>query len=149
MVVYRITLAKWAPTLTGSGYPARWNSKGYHVIYTAGTRALACLENLVHRSGEGLDQHFSIVEINIPKSCQVETVDISTLPENWFQNEMSSTCRSIGDTWVTTRRTPVLKVPSSLIPEESNFLINPQHPASSDITMLKTVPFRFDRRLGI
>jgi RES domain-containing protein len=54
MEVYRISLARWTTALTASGNAARWNSKGKFVIYTASSAALACLENVVYRSGEGM-----------------------------------------------------------------------------------------------
>ena len=63
MHVFRIsTFSK----LIASGNPARWNSKGNYVIYTSTNRALACLENIVHRSGEGLENKFKILTIEIP-----------------------------------------------------------------------------------
>ncbi len=147
MVVYRITLSKWAESLTGSGFPARWNSKGVYVIYTAESRALACLENLVHRSGEGLNQQFSLVEISIPENTPFETVELNLLPKNWQHISNYSVCRQMGDDWVSNRSTLLLRVPSSIIRDEYNLLINPAHPDFKRVKIRHSVPFLFDERL--
>jgi RES domain-containing protein len=147
MIVYRITLEKWAHSLSGSGYPARWNSKGRYVIYTAGTRALACLENLAHRSGEGLDHLFCVIEIKLPEPASVQTVDAISLPGNWFHPDAYPLCQAIGDSWIEMNESLILRVPSSIIPDEYNILINPGHPEFRDVTIHDVKSFRFDRRL--
>jgi RES domain-containing protein len=147
MIVYRITLEKWARSLAGSGYPARWNSKGRHVIYTAGSRALACLENLAHRSGEGLDHLFCIIEIQLPGPVSIQTVDPESLPGNWFSPEAYPFCQAICDDWIDKHESLALRVPSSIIPDEHNILINTGHPGFHDVSIHSVKPFRFDRRL--
>lgn len=147
MIVYRITLEKWAHSLAGSGYPARWNSKGRYVIYTAGSRALACLENLAHRSGEGLDHLFCIIEIKLPERSSVQNVDPLTLPVNWYKPDAYPFCQAIGDSWIDMKENLILRVPSSIIPDEYNILINPGHPGFRDVGIHSVTPFRFDQRL--
>ena len=66
MLVFRIALTKYAKILVASGRAARWNSNDVKVIYTANSRALACLENVVHRSKLGLSANFSLMQIGIP-----------------------------------------------------------------------------------
>lgn len=147
MVVYRITTSKWAGVLSGSGYPARWNSKGIEVIYTASTRALACLENLVHRSGEGLNHQFRITEIFIDDKLSSETIKPENLPSKWFKRENYGYTQSTGDQWVREKRSLLLQVPSSIIREEYNVLINPNHPEFSQVEIQQVTPFSFDDRL--
>jgi len=147
MNVYRITTAKWADTLSGSGYPARWNSKGVYVIYTASSRALACLENLVHRSGEGLHNRFKIVEITISTDASKQNIDLDELPAEWHKTEHYPVCRRIGDRWIEEGTSLLLEVPSSIIREETNVLINPHHPEFSDVKIAGIRDFRFDERL--
>ncbi len=133
--------------LTASGYPARWNSKGTHIIYTASSRALACLENLVHRSGEGLNQQFRITEIYIPDGVSAEQVDLKKLPKGWHQMDNYHHCQKIGDQWIENGKSLLLEVPSSIIRDESNILINPHHPEFSKIEVQNITPFTFDERL--
>jgi RES domain-containing protein len=71
MIVYRITLEKWARNLAASGRAARWNSNGRFMLYTASTRALAYLENVVHRHGMGKDDFFKVMVINIPDDLAI------------------------------------------------------------------------------
>ena len=75
MEIYRICLAKYAGELVASGNPGRWNLRGQLVIYAACSRALACLENVVHRSGEGLNSLFKVIRIEVP-----DTLAIAELP---------------------------------------------------------------------
>lgn len=147
MVVFRITTKRWAGVLTASGYPARWNSKGTHIIYTASSRALACLENLVHRSGEGLNQQFRITEIYIPDRIPVKQINQKNLAEGWHRMENYHHCQKIGDRWAENAESLVLEVPSSIIRDESNILINPQHSEFSKVKVQKITPFDFDKRL--
>lgn len=147
MKVYRITLASYSDRLFASGRPARWNPRGTFVIYTASTRSLACLENLVHRSGEGLDANFRTMIIHIPDDLPRIEIQLSELPENWkdFRNQPKT--RTIGDEWVKEGKTALLKVPSAIIPEEYNYILNFNHPHFSRIKLEKVEPFDFDRRL--
>jgi RES domain-containing protein len=147
MVVYRITLAKWADKLTGSGYPARWNDKGYYVIYTAESRALACLENLVHRSGEGLNESFRFIEIDIPDSVSANRIYPEKLPADWHLIQGYPACQTIGKRWLENQKSCILKVPSSIIEAECNILINPNHPEFKQISIRNTGEFSFDDRL--
>ena len=147
MVVYRITTAKWANKLSGSGYPARWNPRYVHIIYTASSIALACLENLVHRSGEGLNANFRVVEINIPNEVTSKEITPEELPDNWYTINGYSACQSIGRRWVDEQRSCTMFVPSSIIPAETNVLINPNHPEFHQISIRSIREFSFDKRL--
>ncbi len=147
MIVYRITTAKWASRLAASGYPARWNPRNVYVIYTAGSRALACLENLVHRSGEGLHANFRIVEISIHDSVSIEKISVTDLPLKWNLITGYPACQEIGKEWVNNQSSCVLRVPSSIIEDEFNFLINPFHPEFNLISIRNIQEFTFDERL--
>lgn len=147
MDVYRIALAKWADKLTGSGRAARWNSANRFVIYTASSRALACLENVVHRSGRGLQAEFRTMVIDIPDSLPVAEIRVETLPDDWAAFEKYHSCQQHGDAWISTGQTAVLRVPSAIIPLEFNYLLNPQHPDFRLIGIRQTEPFTFDSRI--
>ena len=148
MIVYRIALEKWSYELHASGYAARWNSKGSFVIYTSVSRALACLENVVHRSGEGLNKLFKIMKIEIPDSLEIEKVDSSTLLKDWQSFMNFPYTQEIGDVWINRKSSVVLEVPSVIIPGEFNFIINQNHPDFSKVTLLSTEEFIFDPRLN-
>jgi len=147
MLVYRITKAVYADRLVASGGAARWNIRGQFVIYTAATRALACLENVVHRSGEGLQDLFRVMVIDIPDNLPLETIEPTTLPTDWFDFHQYIVCQRLGGDWLQRGRSAILRVPSAIIPNEWNYLLNPAHPDFSRIRLVRTEPFTFDPRI--
>lgn len=146
MIVYRIVLEKYA-LLAASGFEARWNSNGNKVIYTSSSRALACLENVVHRSGEGLHDNFRTLVIDIPNTERIEKITEKDLPKNWQQYAMEYLCRRIGDDWFYRQDSLILQVPSSIIPNEVNYLINAQHKNFKKVKLKNIEPFLFDTRI--
>ncbi len=147
MIVYRITKATYADRLVASGGAARWNERGQYVIYTAATRALACLENVVHRSGEGLLNVFRVIVIDVPDDLAVETIAADDLPADWFDFHRYATCQQVGGEWIRRSQSAVLRVPSAIIAHEWNYLLNPAHPQFTRIRLLRTEPFTFDPRI--
>lgn len=144
MLLYRIMLEKYSKKLHPSGNAGRWNSKGNYVIYTSASRALASLENIVHRSGEGLNKIFKVLIIEIPDKLQIEKVMISKLQINWMNFTNYPYTQNIGDAWITKHTSPMLQVPSAIIPNESNFLINQNHDDYKKIRIKKVEDFIFD-----
>ena len=130
-----------------SGGVARWNTRGRFVIYTAGSRALACLENVVHRSGEGLQDLFRVMVIRIPDSLLIETIVEADLPDDWADYQNFDVCQQQGENWLQRGQSAVLRVPSVIVPQEWNYLLNPAHPAFAAIHLVRTEPFVFDPRL--
>lgn len=149
MEIYRITLKKWSGSLKGSSNPARWNSKGVEVIYSAWTRSLACLENIVHKNSIELKENFIIMVIYLPDSIKQETISKSVLPATWYHADAIgyNICQEIGDNWVSENKSAILKVPSSIINNEFNFVINPNHPDFKLIRLIEEEPFLFDFRI--
>ena len=147
MEVYRIALKKWATKLVASGNAARWNSKDHEVIYTAASRALASLENIVHRSGEGLNENFRVLVIEIPSIIKIETITLTDLPDHWWEIIHYRDCRKIGDDWLAAGKSAIMKVPSAIILHEHNYLLNPQHPDFKKIKLKRTEDFKFDPRI--
>lgn len=147
MEVYRICLEEYSGELFASGIRGRWNSKGNFVIYTAESRALACLENVVHRSGEGLNRNFKVVVIGVPDDLAVETIQLSKLPKGWHEAGSYAVCQPLGDTWYKDRSSAVLKVPSSIVPNEWNYILNVRHPDFSRIRIVRREDFEFDPRI--
>jgi len=147
MLVYRITISKFARSLKGSGFPARWNPVGSYMLYTASSASLACLENLVHRSGEELKNDFKIVCIEIPNALKIETIPIRNLPKNWELFKNYNFTQKQGDEWLKKSKSAILKIPSAIIANEVNFLINPAHRDAKKIKIKSIESFKFDPRL--
>lgn len=147
MQVFRICLSNYAGSLIASGSAARWNPNEVSMIYTAESRSLACLENVVHRNQFGLNSAFQVMTIEIPDDLSITSIPLKTLPEDWFSFENMSLTQELGGNWVRQEKTALLKVPSSIISAESNFLLNPNHPDFKFIKLLKSELFIFDRRI--
>lgn len=127
-------------------YSGRWNSAGTPMVYTAASRALAALEMLVHFSSPLLKLHYVIIEVQFD-SRWVQTIPMNDLPRVWRNNQPVLLTKQIGDQWVKEKISAVLAVPSAIIPEEFNYLLNPQHPDCTKIKISKPRDFSFDTRL--
>ncbi|SHE82420.1 RES family NAD+ phosphorylase [Pedobacter caeni] len=149
MQVFRIALAKYAGALVASGRAARWNPNEVDVIYAAGSRSLACLENVVHRNQIGLNNAFQVMTIEIPDDITVLTIELKKLPSDWVEFENMPLTQEMGESWILEGKSAVLKVPSSIIPAEYNYLINPKHPDFKLIKLLKSESFVFDKRIKL
>ncbi len=126
----------------------RWNSPGTRVVYLAGSLSLAQLEMLVHlESDEVLHARYVVIPVTIPAK-HVTALPRDKWPRGWRAASASSATRRIGDEWVASAASLCLQVPSVLVPEESNFLINPAHPAFADVRIGKARSLVFDRRLA-
>lgn len=147
MLVYRITKAICADRLVASGGAARWNSRGQFVMYTAASRALACLENVVHRSGEGLTDLFRVMVIEVPDDLLIERISSEILEPDWTDFQRYDSCQQLGNDWLRRGQSPVLCVPSAIIPNELNYLLNPVHPQFVRINLIQAEPFTFDSRI--
>jgi RES domain-containing protein len=138
MEVYRIALAQYTDKLYASGRSNRWNHAGEKVIYTASSRSLACLENVVHSSGEALGQHFRVMVIYIPDNASMEVIPSDQLAAGWNRTARSKSCKELGSAWIKSHRSLLLQVPSSIVPEEKNYLINPNHGEFGKVRIVTT-----------
>jgi len=149
--LYRIAKCHYIDDLSGTGaktYGGRWNSKGHPVIYTAGSRSLAALETLVHVPQNNIPSDLCIVTLSLPTNITSDNVSVTTLPEKRRGIPILPALQQIGDKWLETGKTAILKVPSVVIPEEFNFLINPLHPEATKIKIKDKNNFVFDERIS-
>lgn len=77
---------------------------------------------------------------------EIEEVKVARLPDNWQDTSAYPLLQKIGRDWLTSLRTPILKVPSSIVPVEYNYLLNPQHP-DLKVVLEPPIKFKFDRRM--
>jgi len=153
MRVFRIERKKYLDsTLSGIGASLsegfRWNSLHTRLVYTAESRALAMLEVAVHLDLiNDLPSDRYYVEILIPDDIPLVEVDKNDLPRNWDSKPPIIGTQLIGDDFVMDNEAAVLKVPSSIVPFEFNYLINPTHKDSERVTIIRSYPVSFDERL--
>lgn len=148
MTVYRLAIEKYSDDLTGKGaklYGGRWNEPGFAALYSTENISLAVLEILVHTGKGHIPPQYMIIKIEIPDSISIATISKSKLKKNWKDDIGFS--RFIGNEFIKNNQSLALKVPSAIVDEEHNFMINPAHPDHKKIKIKWTKPFRFDKRL--
>ena len=126
---------------------ARWNYGKQKVLYTSESRALACVENIAHRSMTGLSGLFKTQVIMIPDHLKIKIIDENNLPPGWLKPEQYPFCQEVGASWFVSAKSPVLRVPSALIPKEHNYILHMNHPDFKLIKLLDIEEFNFDPRL--
>ncbi len=141
-----------AADLTGGGAKAmggRWNRKGTAVVYAASTIALATLETLAHLGDNIPIRNAFLVSIVVPASvwAQRQTVEAASLPPAWVAEPPGAASIDFGDAWLRSGAGALLLVPSIIVPEEYNVLINPAHPSTVRITSAVTRQYIYDPRL--
>lgn len=145
--VYRLSSALF-PANSGMGaslYGGRWNRVGTPVIYAAQSASLAALEVLVHYSV--LPKDHVLTEIRIPDNLTILRLEAASLPDGWNAEVPIPDTQNIGEMWVNEKRSAILSVPSSIVPSDRNFILNPAHPAFADIAFQPSFHFHFDPRL--
>lgn len=136
LTAWRIVKKRYAAgAFDGEGarlFGGRWNSPGVSAVYVASSRSLAALEMAVHLDPSALLLSFVLIPCEFEERL-VTAVDRSALPARWRRVPSPPELAAIGDAWVKQARSAVLAVPSAIIEEESNYLLNPAHPEFSQI----------------
>ena len=152
MKVWRISKAQYASqAFTGMGAKllgGRWNYPGEAVVYTSFSLALATLETYVHLpSPLTLPKNLVAVAAEIPDTLTREVIAVHQLPADWQNAPPPDALKQLGSTWLQRQQTAILVVPSSIIPEETNFLLNPAHADFPHIHIGQPQPFIYDLRM--
>lgn len=152
MLLWRLSGPQHATAFDG-GYgllfDGRWNTIGHAVTYCATSPALCVLEKLVHVEDPMLLPDLMMVRYEAPDHLAVEALDLKALPGDWRRQEAWTQRR--GDDWHDALATPLLRVPSAIVPIEAspdvNVVINHKHPAVAGIVIVAVEPFILDPRL--
>ncbi|USX27707.1 RES family NAD+ phosphorylase [Oxalobacteraceae bacterium OTU3CINTB1] len=141
-----------ATDLSGGGARAcggRWNGKGVPMVYAATTIALATLETLAHLGENIAIRNAFLVRIDVPAQVwkSRQTITAGELPPTWLAEPPGSTSIDAGNAWLASRACALLLVPSVIVPEEYNVLINPLHPLANKLTASVVRQYVYDPRL--
>lgn len=147
MLIFRITLKRYAHELFAPGVSGRWNSDGKKVIYAAGSVSLAIMENLIRRNGYGFNKDFAIMFIEVPDDIDITTYTPEMLPTGWNNPGSYVVSQKVGDAWYDSMRTPVLKIPSAVVPQEYNYVLHSLHPDYARIKLVAVTEFVPDKRI--
>ena len=117
------------------------------VVYTASNRSLASLENLVHKVGQGvLGASFVMVVLELPDNLPLTILTRADLPPDWNLGSSYQLTQPLGSAWYEAGETLMLKVPSAVVPEEYNVVLNARHPDFTKAQINERKPFRYDHR---
>ncbi len=151
MRVWRICKKKYADqAYSGAGaklYGGRWNEPGMAVIYTAGSLSLAALETFVNLEPDLLPDDLVAVAADLPAKIGRTRLRVADLPSDWREYPAPDSLKQIGTNWLRLATTAVLVVPSVIIPQEKNYLINPAHKDCRRLKIHPALPFQFDPRI--
>ena len=128
----------------------RWNRPGRPVVYTASSVSLACLETVVHLGAGDLPLNRFLVRIEVPADVwqRHQKLTPADLPVGWSAIPEGKVSLDVGDAWLKSAATALLVVPSVIVPEEYNVLINPLHGDAPTIRAVKERPWFYDQRLA-
>ncbi|MDR2213997.1 MAG: RES family NAD+ phosphorylase [Pseudomonadales bacterium] len=147
--LWRLLTARYAQqAFTGEGarlYGGRWNRKGTPLVYTAGSQALAVLEMLAQ--DDALRAPYVMIAASLPATLKIERITPQDLPADWRAPAARAETQSLGSAWAKRQSSAILAVPSVIIPDEYNYLLNPLHPSFAKIKIGEAREFVIDRRL--
>lgn len=147
--LWRITREAYS-ALDGEGarlYGARWSPRGTPAVYAASHLSLSALEYLVHIDAEDAPDDLVAIRVSIPDDATELAYGPASLPAGWQQSPSPPRCQAIGSAWAKHGKHLLLRIPSVLVPEESNVLMNPMHPDAAKVQVIGSRPFSYDVRL--
>ena len=151
MILYRFSRKEHGGDLSGKGaelYGGRWNSKGIPALYCSDTRALAITEIIAYTPPGFIPEGYVLNIIEAPDTPELRyTFTEKELPEGWKRYPHGRETKALGDALLKDQKYLLLKVPSALVQDEYNYVINPQHPDFSAIKLVEVLPFNFNERL--
>jgi RES domain-containing protein len=148
MLVYRLAKPKYADDLSGTGAAmagGRWNKKGRAVLYCSEVPALALLEIVVNIPPM-FQSDLQLLILEIPDK-KVKSIEKDKLPENWFHYPAPRILAEIAEAYYKDQELLGIKVPSAVVHQQYNILINPRSNHFSEIKIISSAPFIFDPRL--
>ncbi len=150
LTAWRLVKSKFAAgAMSGEGaatFGGRWNGVGTKVVYASQSASLAMLEILVHLGDAAELRQYIMIPLTFSADL-VRQFPGEQLPKGWDAPTPVPATQQLGDGFVAARESAILAVPSVVMPQEFNFVINPAHPDFSRITIGPTLKVPFDSRL--
>lgn len=144
MILWRISRHLDLGGAGGIRAPGRWHHAGQPVVYLAESPAVALLEVCVHTSANDVPPEFNLLKLEAP-DVQFRVIQPDDLPSGW-QSRLEVT-RDLGTAWLRRRETVLLQVPSAIVPQTTNFILNPTHSDAKKFKIAEVFRHPFDARL--
>ena len=150
MIVYRITNEKFKSDISGNGaalYGSRWNSKGKRLLYTSQFISLSILESLVHLKIKEIPSTQYLLHIELPDDIEIAEISYKKIKINW--REETEYTQWLGNNFLQNNQSLIMKVPSAIVPQESNILLNPMHARFKKVKIVLSELLELDKRLTV
>ncbi|WP_310993865.1 RES family NAD+ phosphorylase [Aequorivita marina] len=150
MRIYRIAKTHYIDDLSGEGarlYGGRWNKPGDALLYFAENLSLSLLEIIVHVEYAELPEEYSYIMIEIPDSSIKNIQSLDFIKPKWTTEAAVSQLQLLGSSWLKKSESLAMRVPSAVLPQENNILINPLHADFGKLKVIKTDKIDLDPRL--
>jgi RES domain-containing protein len=153
-LAWRLARPEFAEHLDGEGSRiegGRWNPIGVPALYTSKHLSLSVLEVYVHLPPQMRDALpvLTAVQISIPEAVGSTCVTAEQLTQLLASADPLAACQAMGEVWISRGRDLMLQVPSILVPEETNLVLNPAHSHMREVKIVSTRAFHFDPRLVV
>jgi len=148
--IYRVAQHPFIQDLSGEGarlYGGRWNKKGDAMLYFSEHLSLCVLELLAHMDYQFISSSYSFIEAEIPEKLLLDATNLDEITKEWRNNPPNSRTQDFGSQWIQKQEHLALRVPSAVLPEASNILINPNHDLIGKLKIVRMEPLRLDARL--
>lgn len=148
MIIYRLAIEAFKDDLSGTGakiYGGRWNVPGHPAIYTAENISLAVLEIIVNADKYNIPPGYHLLQLHIPDSLPIKIIKADTLKEKWYHD--FEYAQFIGTKFLESGDEAILKIPSAIVKQEYNFLLNPLHSDFKKVSIAECTAFDIDIRL--
>ena len=148
MIIYRLAIEAFKDDLSGIGskmYGGRWNVPGHAAIYTSENISLAVLEILVNADKNNIPPTYHLLQLNIPDNLPIKIIKPDTLKDKWYSD--FEYAQFIGTKFLESETEAILKVPSAIVKQEYNFLLNPLHSDFKKVSIKDSSAFDLDIRL--
>ena len=148
MIIYHTATGLYKNDLTGTGaklFGGRWNSTGLPVLYATENISLAILEILVRADMQTIPLSYHLIKIDIPASVPSQYITTDKLKITW-KDDLDYT-QWMGDEFIKSNKSLLLKVPSAIVEEENNYIVNPEHSDFKKVKIVAVKKLMFDKRL--
>jgi RES domain-containing protein len=153
MELYRITQREFSEDITGNGarlFGGRWNSEGFFALYTSSSRSLALLETLAHTPAKMLSVRvYHLITLSVPDNLQTQKISVKNLQPDWDAADTRPFTQKMGDSFLTEKKYLLMEVPSVMMPEEINCVINPLHKDMKQVKLVSKRRIYFDKRINV
>lgn len=144
MVFWRISRHRDLSGIGALKASGRWHYPGQPVVYLSESPASALLEVCVHTSANDIPPDSTLLKIESP-ATDIEAIEVTDLSDDWKMRPEST--RDLGTRWLQSNQAVLLRIPSAIVPQTSNFLFNPAHRDAQHFKIAEVLNYPFDSRI--